>query len=722
MAGTLNSAQPGPIKPVFGESGPPGPGDPDRHRLEGSNRAEDGNRPEGKLILRHDLYRAESEDGAFFLAHHGDIVLRGRSVHRWIDRLAPYLDGSLTLGDITSALPRDRRRYVESLITSLLQRGVVRERPNGKLPDGQSRADAAEPPEDPPEVGFLGYFRDAPVSGFDRYRDSAVLVAGSEALVPFVVRALLCSGCRRIRTTSSAVPSGDRVERRTAATATERRELIAASDAVVRLSDRASTDPELDELCAVRAIPIAQAALLDGQAWLSPLSGGSASGAAAGGTGNGDAVGGRAVAWSAGLRRLSGKEPVGDPVDSTLATVVANQLVQRMFLTVTGVRARMPARRIDAESLAGSDHELLAHPFGAAAGTETADEFADRIAQLELGPRIDAEEFARRTAACVDARTGIFAEVREGALAQLPLRVSRTTVAGPVGLLPPDAPRPVVTGAGPDFATARHDTALAALERYASLMVDPRRLLTEDGQPLVAPDAAPERALEALRAEELAGWARGFDLVDRRVRLVRAESAFPPLRGDFSPPVGVSAAYDWPAAVEAGLAAHCERWTVAEARSVHRRFPRLDPWAHHAGGTTEDFLHLLAAVGESLAVHDITGRLDAPAVAFCLGGRTASYACGSTMSAALHRGAKRALLSYQARREAESADLQDVAELPEVARGEQFTDRPSRDPVDLAAALARRGHRPVVVPLDHDREVHRAVPGLVHVVVCHDND
>lgn len=707
MAGTRNSAQPGPIKPVFGESGPPGPGEADRDRPEGSNQ------PEGRLSLRHDLYRAESEDGAFFLAHHGDIVLRGRSVHRWIDRLAPYLDGSLTLGDITSALPRDRRQYVESLITSLLRRGVVRERPHGQLPDGRSPADAAESPEDPPEVGFLGYFRDAPVSSFERYRDSAVLVAGSEALVPFVVRALLCSGCRRIRTTSSAVPSGDRVERRTAATPAERQELIAASDAVVRVSDRASADPELDELCARRAIPVAQAALLAGEAWLTPLGDGSASGAAGGG---------RAVVWSAGLRRLTGKEPIGAPVDTTLATVVANQLVQRLFLTITGVRARMPARRIDAESLAGSDHELLAHPFGAAAGTETAEEFADRIAQLELGPRFDPEEFSRRTAAGADARTGIFAEVREGALAQLPLRTSRATVADPVGLLPPDAPRPVVTGAGCDFATARNDAALTALERYASLMVDPRRLLTEDGEPLVAPDAAPERALEALRAEELAGWVRGFDLVDRRVRLVRADSAFPPLRGDFAPPVGVSAAYDWPAAVEAGLAAHCERWTVAEARSAHRRFPQLDPWAHCADGTAGDFLHLLAAVGEPLAVHDITGRLGAPAVAFCLGGRTASYACASTIAAALHRGAKRALLSYQARREAGSADLQDVAELPEGARGEEFADRPSRDPVDLAAALARRGHRPVVVPLDHDREVHRAVPGIVHVVVCHDND
>lgn len=712
MTGTRNSAQPGPIKPVFDESGLPGSGVTDRDRLERSDR------PEGRLSLRHDLYRAESEDGAFFLAHHGDIVLRGRSVHRWIDRLAPYLDGSLTLGDITSALPRDRRQYVESLITSLLRRGVVRERPHDRRPDDRSRADAAESPEDPPEVGFLGYFHDAPVSSFERYRDSAVLVAGSEALVPFVVRALLCSGCRRIRTTSSAVPSGGRVERRTAATTAERQELISASDAVVRVSDRASADPELDELCAERAIPLAQAALLAGEAWLSPLGGGSASGAA----GDGGAGSGRAVPWSAGLRRLTGKEPIGEPVDTTLATVVANQLVQRLFLTTTGVRTRMPTRRIDAESLAGSDHELLAHPFGVAAGTETAEEFADRIAQLELGPRFDAEEFSRRTATCADARTGIFAEVRRGALAQLPLRVSRTTVTDPVGLLPPDAPRPVVTGAGCDFATARQDAALAALERYASLMVDPRRLLTEDGRPLVTPDAAPERALEALRAEELAGWVRGFDLVDRRVRLVRADSAFPPLRGDFAAPVGVSAADDWPAAVEAGLAAHCERWTVAEARSAHRRFPQLDPWSRCADGATEDFLHLLAAVGEHLAVHDVTGRLGVPAVAFCLGGRTASYACASTISAALHRGAKRALLSYQARREAEPAELPDVAELPEGARGEQFADEPSRDPVDLAAALARRGHRPVVVPLDHDREVHRAVPGLVHVVVCHDND
>ncbi len=688
---------PGKLDPGKLDAGKLDPGELD-HGKPSPNKINHRSLPPGKLSLRHDLYRAESEDGAFFLAHHGDIVLRGRSVHRWIERLAPYLDGTLTLGEITSALSGSRKEFVESLIISLLERGVVRERGTGRI-----RGDTAQDsPEHPPEVGFLGYFRDAPVSNFERYRDSAVLVLGSESLLPFVVRALLCSGCRRIRTTSFAVPSADRVERHPAATTAERRELIAASDAVVRISDQASTDPELEELRAERAVPVAQAALFEGEAWLSP-------------------VGGEAVTWSDGLRRLSG-DPAGEPVATTFATVVANQLVQRLFLTVTGVRAHLPARRIDAVSLAGSDHKMLAHPFGAAAGTENDEEFTERITELELGARIDAEEFSRRAAAIADARTGVFAEVREGALTQLPLRLARTTVADPVGLLPPDAPRTVAIGAGRDPATARYEAALAALERYASLMVDPRRLVTDRGEPLVASNIPPERALDALRAEEIVGYVRGLDLVEARVRLVPAESAFPALHGDFSPPTGISAAYDWFAAVEAGLAAHCERWTAAKARTANRRFPLLDQWDHYEDRATEDYLHLLAAVGESLAVYDVTGELGVPTVACCLDGRTVSYASASTMSAALHRGAKRALLSYQVRWDVESEVLPKVSELPVGVRGEEFTDHPSREPVDLAAALAERGNRPVVVPLDHDREVHRAAPDLLHVVVCHDND
>src|SRR5206468_3867670 len=104
---------------------------------------------------------------------------------------------------------------------------------------------------------------------------------------------------------------------------------------------------------------------------------------------------------------------------------------------------------------ATTTHSGLPHPYDRAATPETLDEFAARAAELAAGDRLSEDEFSRRAAKLVEPMLGVVAELTERDFAQLPVHVSRATVADPVRLLG-TAPRPVVYGSGPDFASARY--------------------------------------------------------------------------------------------------------------------------------------------------------------------------------------------------------------------------------------------------------------------------
>ena len=79
------------------------------------------------LKLRDDAYYAETSTGTYVLLPHGEVTLEGSSVHRWIERLAPHLDGSRSLEELTAGLPEARRAFVTGLVHTLVERGIVRE-------------------------------------------------------------------------------------------------------------------------------------------------------------------------------------------------------------------------------------------------------------------------------------------------------------------------------------------------------------------------------------------------------------------------------------------------------------------------------------------------------------------------------------------------------------------------------------------------------------------
>lgn len=638
-----------------------------------------------RLQLRPDAYIAQSRQKTVILTHQGTTLLAGRSVHRWIDRLKPYLDGRFTVADLTAHLDPERAEFVRALVATLVERGVVRERRGV-----QRDEDGVAKPESSSEVDFVGYFRESANQEVERYRNTVALVVGVNRLASAVVHALRVSGCRRVHTATDAAEA-----------------TVAAADVVIDIRDLppAARADKLPEWCARDRTVYCRAVLVNSEAWLAPA------GTPAGG-------------WR---RLVVGSTPgkPGVPTDPGGA-IVANQLVHDVFRFLTGLRSTSPAMltRFDLDRLSTTTHTFVSHPFDAAVRTWDDTAFLQRIDEFHNGPCLDAEQFSRAARRLVDSRLGVFGEISEGNLAQLPVHVATATVSDPVGLLGADAPRPVVAGTGLDFATARYQTALSALATYGSLMIDPRRLISASGEALMAPDATPDDAPAWLRAAGGRAYVRALDLSDRRVVAVPVERVFPAVSGvdgGYVAPVGVAAGFTWVEAVTTGLLVHCRELTVADAMAADEPFPRVELPPRAGDPDVACYRAMLDAIGEQIALYDVTGSLGVPTVACCRGDHTVDYVSATSLDGALVQGMHTILLSYQSCANGQPVyHPPAVLDLPLALRGDRGDPVSPRAPLDAAAlvsALARAEHRAVVVPLDHDDMVLDIAPYLCRVVL-----
>jgi hypothetical protein len=676
------------------------------------------------LKLREDAYWSGSASGVYILTQQGEVSLTGRSVQSWLERLAPLLDGRHSLADLTAALPEDRRAFVARLLGALIERGVVRSlqspAPAGYLPPPLTLAEQAEHES---QLRFVGYFQDEAPAAFGRYRALSTVIIGSGPVVTAAARAARRSGLRDVQVLPLAEPGAQPLgaDVRPPGEADALGEVIAGADLVVHVCGPAGVEraARIDALCARLGTLAAQAVMVDGEVWLSLPE-------------RPDPAAAMHLGWTSGWARrtaLSGSTSGPGPVmelSSTVSRVLANHLLHSIFRIVTGsAPSSAPSlTRFTPDAVDFTTHRYLRHPFGAPAPAPDGQGFADRLAALVAGPALSTDEFSRRAIDASDARCGIFAEITESDFAQLPVHVATTVVADPVGLIAPSAPRPVVFGSGPDFASARYRVALRALATYSSLMIDPRRVLRADRRPWTRPDADPHEALSGLRANPGQGYLHGVDPADGDVRAIPVGEVFPALLGagaGYRAPCGVVAAYSWAEAVLEGLIAHCRRLTMARIGTHDALFPQIEL----SGPLLDDLARyataMLAAVGVSAEAYDVTSVLGVPTVACALEGRVVAYGCAPSLSAALSRGLENVLLAYQARLNGQPDYAPpEVPDLPGHLRGAPAPAPPLGSLCDAPALrhrLAELGLTATAVPLDHDQEVHRIMPYVVHVVV-----
>ena len=642
------------------------------------------------LLLRPDAYLAETSDGAYLLTHEGESALIGPSVYQLIDRLAPFLDGTHTLAELTADLPPGRQEMVRKLITVLLDRAVVRDVGHG----GVVRLG---PAGDQPEIAYVGYFRDSPNQIFREYRDQMTLVIGTGRLCRAVAVAATRSGLDHV-VTAAACPTD-----------------LTGVDLVLHACDRSALEHTrgLDQLCERAGVPFAGALALDDQAWI----GGCAT------------VG---VTWSSCWRRLLARRsgatkqvtrdgfPSSAATSGLAATVVANQLVHGVFRSITGadrpLRNRMT--RVDLSMLTSEVCSVVRHPFA-----EPVSDPVKTGSSLRDGARVAVQTLSERAVVCAGDHVGVFGIPTEREFAQIPLHVCEIELSDPVCLLDPAGPATKVIGAGPDFATARHQATLKAFACYASLMIDPRRLDVLDGRPVDA-HGDPDRMLSALKNGRSTGMVRGYGVADGSSHLVDVTRVFPALRpiaAPYQPPTGVAAAYDWQEAVARGLTGHCLRMTMNDLTASASPFPWIDLAGAVLDARGHRYRAMLGVIGDPVTVYDVTGPLGVPTMVCYLGSTPAGHASSLSAADALTDALEQALLRYQARVNGQPDYAPSpIRAIPDRLLGSAtrpLSDGQVRDMNACAIALAKRGHRVIVVPLDHDPEVNAIMPYTVHVVV-----
>lgn len=404
--------------------------------------------------------------------------------------------------------------------------------------------------------------------------------------------------------------------------------------------------------------------------------------------------------WSRGLGRPASGS---DALPPEVVALAAGWLGTAALRLLTGVAEAAEADTMDCldiATLTSTTHRFLPVPLPPwemrpgfmAQRSGAARSVTEKVARLRAAPALTVDVLDATGARLLDPRLGVLGELSERDFAQLPLNVAVATAAGV---------RDPLTGAGTTVEQARWRAVLAALAAYGVSGTDISRL--------------PARQ----------AW--GVQLADDRARSVDPADVFTlaqdsgPGRDRFATAggeaVGAAAALSWQEAVTAGLLDHCARLTAARPGPTVR--VDLDLLARRSGQEAAHCLRMVRILGVPLAVHDVTGSLRVPTLAFLTGSRTVAYVSALRPAGALAAGLRAILLDEQARRHHQPAYA--PPPVPQPDPGEAATGVaavPCTVP-QAVAALRARGLDPVAVPLDHDSEVSRIMPFVVRVVLAH---
>jgi hypothetical protein len=179
----------------------------------------------------------------------------------------------------------------------------------------------------------------------------------------------------------------------------------------------------------------------------------------------------------------------------------------------------------------------------------------------------------------------------------------------------------------------------------------------------------------------------------------------------------------------------CRYLTLTQIERAQEPYPQVDPTALPLAPNGRRLLHMLEAMGGNITVYDVTGPLQVPTLAICLGEQTVAYGTNVDAALALQDGLEQAVLSKQLSGEQVLVDnLPFVPDLPQALRSKgdtgvgqtgaaQGTYGAAQEWPDLKLwlqdVLQMHGWRTFAVPLDHDLLLHEIQPYIVRVLVAH---
>jgi hypothetical protein len=605
------------------------------------------------LRLKENTYFGQTSSGRFLLGYDGLVRLDTHVAAAVVDQVMSVVTRGRPIGEAFAGLPGEEQGSAEDLLSLLVCRGLV-------VPSEEHPPDTGEPAH--PQVG----------------REELVL-RGDETL-----RAAAAAELRDCGLTVSIAPTLEE-EGDAAPAAGLRVETIGGP----RRSARA---------CQIAAIE-------DGVMWSEVGSSGESP------------VRSALAALDPPVSATSignpSQHPGGRIPQTTLVAIAAKQIAHHLLARDGAHPAEGTLTFLDRDTLATSSHTVGVHPYDAVVEREARRDLGGYGPEVQEHPQLAGHELIERWQELSDLRFGVFADLDEKRFRQLPLKVTLARTSDPCGVL---ATPLAIAGVGIDQTTARERAVLQAVAAYGTIVVDPRRLVHQDGTYVCGTATAARRALARVRSGSVAAFVRAVDVTDGRERFVPARDVFPMLRARRGPqiPCGAGTGVGWREALTYGLLQHCVRLTVAGLSYRRREISPVDVEEYHSDAVVQFLAEMARAAGLEVTLADVTGPFGVPVVACRTGSGPTVYAGGCRPVDAIQEALTALLFDYQLRRDdflraSVTVPTPTIWTNPAVPAG--------ADPETLADVLSRDGFTPSVVRLDHDAEVHRAFPHTLRVVV-----
>ncbi|KHE71538.1 putative thiazole-containing bacteriocin maturation protein [Halobacillus sp. BBL2006] len=144
-------------------------------------------------VKKGTFFMPESNGNVYFRNNSGSFRMEGRTIHQWVEKLIPMLNGEYSLASLTDGLPEPYVERVYEITNALYTNGFLRDvsidRSHELVPQVVEKFAS--------QIEFLESFGDSAGWRFQQYRQQKVLAIGEGAMFLGLVSALLRSGMAR---------------------------------------------------------------------------------------------------------------------------------------------------------------------------------------------------------------------------------------------------------------------------------------------------------------------------------------------------------------------------------------------------------------------------------------------------------------------------------------------------------------------------------------------
>src|SRR5258708_18041667 len=240
--------------------------------------------------LKGDTFYMPVAEGVYFHNNQRSFTMKGKVIYRWMEYLAPYLNGQHMLQEIIEGLGPEKQAIVMNLVDSLTTNHFLKD-------SSYDLAHTLSPTEletYASEIAFIDSFCDSAAYRFERFREEQVLVIGSGLTLTGLVHACLKCGVRQLAvlTTQECETNTRRhrdyldlfhqgdprqmlreIEAPDWENEAEALTALHSFDMIVHVSDRPmlARARMLNQLCVTHNKNLLQALLVEDQAWIGPL-------------------------------------------------------------------------------------------------------------------------------------------------------------------------------------------------------------------------------------------------------------------------------------------------------------------------------------------------------------------------------------------------------------------------------------------------------------------